>query len=236
MAAARPLNNLMSMSKKTLAALAVLAGALSLQFPILAAEVPAPTQSAAEHRAALRERLQATARNLNLTAEQKQELRSTMREHLTKLRELRQDNNLSPQEKREKFQAIRNEIAAEVKKVLTPEQFEKWKETRSELSRQGPRPPARLQEAIKELNLSEQQKEQLKPLYREQMEKLRELRQDANLSQAQKLEKLKAINQEIAPKVRKVLDAEQYAKWEKDVDQWLTQLQQRLSRGAGPRQ
>jgi hypothetical protein len=36
------------------------------------------------------------------------------------------------------------------------------------------------------------------------------------------------MQKEIAPKLKKVLDAEQYAKWEKDVDQWLEQLRQRF--------
>jgi hypothetical protein len=60
------------------------------------------------------------------------------------------------------------------------------------------------------------------------MEKLRDLHQDANLSILEKLTKLKAMNKEIAPKLKKVLDAEQFAKWEKDVNQWLEQLQQRF--------
>ena len=60
------------------------------------------------------------------------------------------------------------------------------------------------------------------------MEKLRELHQDTSLSIPEKLEKLKAMHKEIAPKLKKVMDAEQYAKWEKDVNQWLEQLQQRF--------
>jgi hypothetical protein len=60
------------------------------------------------------------------------------------------------------------------------------------------------------------------------MVKLLELQQDNSLSIPEKLEKLKAMNKEIAPKLKKVMDAEQYAKWEKDLSQWLGLLQQRL--------
>ena len=60
------------------------------------------------------------------------------------------------------------------------------------------------------------------------MDKLRELQQDSNLSISQKLEKLKDMHKEIAPKLKKVMNAEQFAKWEKDVNQWLEQLQQRF--------
>ena len=45
---------------------------------------------------------------------------------------------------------------------------------------------------------------------------------------AQKLEKLKGMHQEVAPKLKKVLNADQYAKWEKGFNQWLEQLNQRL--------
>jgi Spy/CpxP family protein refolding chaperone len=112
--------------------------------------------------------------------------------------------------------------------VLTPEQFEKWKAKQGQSATPGGGPAARLQEAIKGLNLTDEQKEQLKPIYQEQMDKLRELQQDSSLSMPQKLEKLKDMHKEIAPKLKKVMNAEQYAMWEKDINQWLDQLQQRF--------
>jgi hypothetical protein len=60
------------------------------------------------------------------------------------------------------------------------------------------------------------------------MGKLRELYQDTSLSIPEKLEKLKGMVKENAPKLKKVMDAEQYAKWEKDVNQWLEQLRLRF--------
>ena len=45
---------------------------------------------------------------------------------------------------------------------------------------------------------------------------------------AQKLEKLKAASQEVAPKLKKVLDADQYSKWEKNSAQFLEDMQQRF--------
>src|ERR1039458_596739 len=121
------------------------------------------------------------------------------------------------------------ENIAEAKKVLTPEQFEKWQAKQgAQAGGAGERPLARLQGAIKELNLTDAQKEELKPIYQEQSQKLRDLYQDTSLSIQEKLEKLKGMNKEIAPKLKKVMDAEQYAKWEKDVSQWIEQLQQRF--------
>jgi protein CpxP len=219
----------MRIDKQTLVTLATIVGVLCLQPAARAADTTEPAKPASSDRAAaLRERMQDTAKELNLTDEQKGKLQAVIRGQMAKLRGLRQDTSLSAEDKREKIRAIREEVTAEVKEVLTPEQFEKWKAKQGQSTAGGGGPAARLQEAIKGLNLSEQQKEQLKPIYQEQMDKLRELQQDSSLSMPQKLEKLKDMHKEIAPKLKKVMNAEQYAMWEKDIDQWLDQLQQRF--------
>jgi Spy/CpxP family protein refolding chaperone len=219
----------MNMTKRTLIALAALAVALTLHPVARAAdETNASTTSPLDPQGALRERMQGIAKELNLTADQKEKLQTIVRDHAQKLRELHQDTSLSITQKREKFQAIREDITAEVKKVLTPDQFEKWKSKQSQLTDSGKRPMERIQEAIQDLNLTDTQKEQLRPLYEEQMQKLRDLRQDTSLSITEKLDKLKDISKEAAPKLKKVLNAEQYTKWEKNVNQWIDDLKQRF--------
>jgi Spy/CpxP family protein refolding chaperone len=113
----------------------------------------------------LRDRMQDTAKELNLTDEQKNKLQVIIRGQAGKLRDLRQDTSLAPEDKKEKLRALREEITAEVKKVLTPEQFEKWRAKQGQLAAGGGAPLARVQEAIKDLNLTDQQPEQLKPVY-----------------------------------------------------------------------
>jgi Spy/CpxP family protein refolding chaperone len=220
----------MNMTKHTLIALAAVAGVLNLQPLTRAADNKESALPAAGGRgAALRERMQETAKELNLTDEQKEKLQAIIRGQMEKLRALRQDTSLSQPEKAAKFKVIREDIIAEAKKVLTPEQFEKWKAKQGQQAGGGAeRPLAKLEGAIKDLNLTEAQKEQLKPIYQEQTEKLRELHQDTSLSIPEKLAKLRAMNKEITPKLKKVMDAEQFAKWEKDVNQWIEQLQQRF--------
>ena len=196
----------MIMTKQPLVPLIVVAGVLSLQSLARAADTNQPAHPVGGGPATFQERMQATARELNLTDEQKQKLQTIVREQLEKLRGLRQDNSLTREDKMEKFKAVREEIAKEVKDVLTPEQFEKWKAKQGQLFAGAPGaggPAARLQEAIQELNLTDAQKEQLKPLYQEQMEKLRDLRQDASLSMAEKLDKLKAMQRESRPSSRR---------------------------------
>ena len=216
----------MNMNRQTLVTLAAIAGALTFQPLARAADAGGSAKPAGGERvAAVRDRMAETAKELNLTDEQKEKLQTVIRGPMEKLRELRQDTSLSAEDKKEKLRTLREGITAEVKKVLTPEQFEKWKAKQGQSGGQAGGPVARLQEAIKGLNLTDQQKEQLKPIYQEHMDKLRELQQDNSLSIPEKLEKLQGMHKEIAPKLKKVLDAEQYATWEKDVNQWLEQLQ-----------
>ena len=208
----------MTFTKSTLVAIAVAAATLASQPQARAAETTPPTApSSGDRLAALRERMQETARELKLTPEQTAKLQTIVRERAEKLRQLRQDTTLSPEEKRQRLMTARAELVSEVKKTLTPEQFAIWKAHQGEATGRPARPLARLQQAINDLNLTDDQKEQLKPLYQEQMDKLRELYLDANLSIAEKLDKLKAIRQDAAPKLKKVLSAQQYATLERDV-------------------
>jgi protein CpxP len=80
-----------------------------------------------------RERMQATAKEWNITDEQKAKLKSIFQPEMEKFRALRQDKNLTPQEKQEKFKALRKELSPQIKEVLTPEQYEKWEKARGQV-------------------------------------------------------------------------------------------------------
>jgi Spy/CpxP family protein refolding chaperone len=206
----------------------VVAGALGFH-TALGADTNAPAAaSSGDRMAAWRQRLEERAKELNLTDEQKDKVRTILRENLGKLRDLRQDTALSQAEKMEKAKAIREEIRAEFKKVLTPEQFKQWQEKEGETLPQIRPSIERLQETIDSLNLSDEQKEKLRPLHEEQMQKLQDLRDDTTLSAQQKLEKLNAMRQEVMPKMKTVLDDDQYKKWEEGLNQWFESMKSRV--------
>ena len=73
---------------------------------------------------------------------------------------------------------------------------------------------ARVQKVAQELNLTPEQRQQLKPILQDAAQKLKALRADASLSQAQKHQQLKAIHQEAAAKIKPILTPEQLAKWQ----------------------
>jgi periplasmic protein CpxP/Spy len=73
----------------------------------------------------------------------------------------------------------------------------------------------RMQTIAKELNLTDAQKEQLKPILQDEFQKLKALREDQSLSREQKMEKLKAIREELLPQLKAILTPEQIEKWQK---------------------
>jgi Spy/CpxP family protein refolding chaperone len=81
------------------------------------------------------DRLQQVAQELKLTDDQKEKLKPVLREQTKKVRELRQNEDLSRLDRLGKFREIRQGTEEKIKPILTPEQLEKWKELRSE----GPR-------------------------------------------------------------------------------------------------
>jgi len=69
------------------------------------------------------------AQQLNLTDDQKPKFRSIMESRTQKIRDLRQDPataSLSPEDRAAKMKAIQDESEAQMKGLLTPEQFDKW--------------------------------------------------------------------------------------------------------------
>ena len=63
---------------------------------------------------------------LNLTDEQKPKVQAIMDAQRQKMRDLRQDTSLTPEDRRAKMKALRDDEVTQMKAVLTPEQFEKW--------------------------------------------------------------------------------------------------------------
>ena len=132
----------MKMTPNRLMVAAVLAGLLCGIPLTRAADSAAPASKPAagqrgEPGARARDRMQQVAKELNLTDEQKAQLKPVLQKEADKLKALRDDTSLSREQRREKVQAIRADIAAEAKKVLTAEQYEKWQKMREQRQRRG---------------------------------------------------------------------------------------------------
>jgi Spy/CpxP family protein refolding chaperone len=75
------------------------------------------------------------AEQLNLTADQKPKVQSIMDTQRQKMLDLRKDTSLSQEDRQAKRKIVAEEMAQQMKAVLTPEQFDKWQKT----SPMGPR-------------------------------------------------------------------------------------------------
>jgi Spy/CpxP family protein refolding chaperone len=71
------------------------------------------------------QRVDRMATELKLTDDQKSKVTALFEEDAKKMKELRGDKNLTREEQREKFRAMRTESENKLKQILTPEQWEK---------------------------------------------------------------------------------------------------------------
>jgi glucose/arabinose dehydrogenase len=73
------------------------------------------------------------AKGLKLTTEQQNRIRPLLVEEYARLKEIRQDDNLSPKQIQARVEALRNETATSMQAVMTPEQKEKHDLVRNEV-------------------------------------------------------------------------------------------------------
>ncbi|HTI97306.1 MAG TPA: hypothetical protein VL527_00275 [Dongiaceae bacterium] len=73
----------------------------------------------------------------------------------------------------------------------------------------------RLEMLAKQLDLTEAQKEKLKPILKDQAEQLKALRADTNMSRDDKMAKLKEIRESLNAQLKTILTPEQMEKWQK---------------------
>jgi Spy/CpxP family protein refolding chaperone len=92
--------------------------------------------------AAMKERFNQMAEKLGLTEEQKTKLQDIQREQFQKMGEMR-GKDMTPEQRMEQYKKMREEMEQKVKdsKVLTDEQFAKWKELQSQRTPGGPGAP-----------------------------------------------------------------------------------------------
>ena len=139
---------------RSLVAVLFFSSILSLQSPARAATneasgaqapviVPATDTNAEHHVGHFRKHMQKIAQALGLTEAQKEQLKPIIHAAITQRRAIRANASLTHEQKKEQLKALRAEVAAQMKTILTPEQLEKWKALRHHHhSQKSPTPPA----------------------------------------------------------------------------------------------
>jgi len=215
----------MNLKKYAVLALLAIGGVFGFQLSTHAEDTNAPADSLATERlTAWHERMEARAKELGLTDEQKEKIKVILHKYLGGIHSIHQNAELSAEEKMAKMKTIREEISAEFKKVLTPEQFAQWKEKEGQTLPGAQIGLERLHTLIESLNLSDEQKDQLKSLHEQQMDKLTTLRDNPDLTLSEKIEKLAALRKEADPKLKEVLSEDQYKRWTEGLDKWFASV------------
>ena len=98
-----------------------------------------PAASAKAKGGARRDRANSVVDELNLTTDQKAKVKPIFQDEAQKLKALRQDTNLSKQDKMAKLKSIHEETDAKLKPILTPEQSEKLSKIRQEAHKKRPK-------------------------------------------------------------------------------------------------
>jgi len=78
------------------------------------------------------------AEQLNLTADQKTKVQSIENTRRQKMVDVNKDTSLSPEDRQAKRKIVAEEMAQQMKAVLTPEQFDKWQKNISHGTTQAP--------------------------------------------------------------------------------------------------
>lgn len=109
----------------------VVLGALVLGWPVRT-QAASLAVSAGGQNAPAKQRFQNLAAELQLTDQQKQQLKPIFRDEAQKLKNLRAQTGLSRRQKHAQLNQIRQDLLARAKPILTPAQLQKWQELRAQ--------------------------------------------------------------------------------------------------------
>ena len=115
----------------------------ALTAPAFAADAPEGGKEknrppAGERGPARRNRMDQLSEDAKLTADQKAKLAPVLQDEAKKLKEIRDNTELTKEQKAAKTKEIRSESSAKIKDVLTPEQTESLKKAREERAKNAP--------------------------------------------------------------------------------------------------
>jgi Spy/CpxP family protein refolding chaperone len=203
--------------KATLISAALLIGFITAY--VLPARAAEPNTPAVKHkRQAGRERggdfLRELSAKLNLTDEQQAAIRPILVSEAEDIKAVRQDTELTVEQKQAKIQEIREKSREKINAVLTPEQQKKFAEMKGEAAgRVRDESHNRLTMLAEQLNLTDEQKAAIGPILAAEANDVKAVIQDKSLSKEDRQAKIASIRENSSTEINKVLTPEQQAKW-----------------------
>jgi protein CpxP len=159
------------------------------------------------------QRLNSLDKKVGLTDDQKAKLGPIFQNEAQQAQSIRSDSSLNQDQKKAKMRDLRKSTRSQVSEILTPEQKAKLKSERKEHRHKkqamGASPEQRLNMLSKRLNLTEDQKAKLAPVFQNAQTQVQSVRQDSSLTPEQKREKIKQIRFDTHKQVASILTPEQ---------------------------
>lgn len=170
----------------------------------------------AQNKYKVQDRSDRVAEQLDLTAEQRAEMKEIRTNHRSELIALR-ESGATAQEKQASRNALQDEMRTEVSRVLSEEQLEKWDEIYSSRKVQ-PNNRILRTASLDQLNLTSEQQAEVDNMQAANAELLREIN-SSDQRPAAKRSKIMALRAEVESKMKSILSAEQFDQWIKLKDQ-----------------
>jgi Spy/CpxP family protein refolding chaperone len=149
--------------------------------------------------------------DLNLTAEQKTQMKTLHHDMMQQRNAIQHDASLSADQKKEKMKELHQTQTQKMNAILTPDQQEKMKAFRHQDS-QKPQMHKGSQQMMQQLDLTSDQQTQMKALHETMQQQRNAIKNDASLSADQKKDKMKELRKTQMQKVNSILTPEQQAK------------------------
>jgi Spy/CpxP family protein refolding chaperone len=152
-------------------------------------------------------------KELNLTDEQKQQLKTIKENHRKQMTELKKNENLTVKEMRERKASLSKQNKAAVEGILTAEQKSKLQEQRAKsMQHRQQMQVQRMEKMRKELALTDDQSSRLKTLNESYKAKFESLKAKESLDQTARREQFKALKKQQKAEFKNVLTQEQIQK------------------------
>lgn len=152
---------------------------------------------------------------LNLSQQQQDQLKPIFQKQREQAQAIRQDSTLTADQKKQKFDALRQDTQTQVNSVLTPEQQQQWAQMKAEgkqrMAENRQKMGARMAER---LNLSQAQQDQIKPIMESRREQAKAIWQDNSLTRDQKRAKMQELHSQTQAQVNTILTPEQQQQWQ----------------------
>lgn len=168
--------------------------------------------------------------DLQLDEKQENQVRDINKSYIQSVQAIRKNDALSKDERKKQADALQAERLGKIKAVLSPEQFEKYEQNREKTTdradgykekkhkKEGRGKGAPSEEMKKTVGLTDAQGQELQSINRDFMSRMKELKNNESLSQEQRREQLKSLNEARKDKIKLALGNDtfqKYNEWQK---------------------